>query len=95
MAHSLSAKKRIRQNEKRRLRNQARKTLLKTLRKNFLAAIRDGNLEEAEKRYRMCCKHYDRIAAKGTIHRNAAARYKSKLAKKLSELKAKLASTPA
>jgi len=91
VAHSLSARKRIRQNAKRRLRNRARKHMLKTLTKRFLEALKDGDLEQAEQRYRLCCKYYDRIAAKGTIHENAAARRKSRLAKKLNDLRARVA----
>ena len=91
MAHSLSAKKRIRQNEKHRLRNRARKQMLKTLTKKFRTTLKAGDLAQADQQYRTCCKYYDRVAAKGTIHRNAAARHKSRLAKELNQLKNKAA----
>ncbi len=88
MAHSLSAKKRIRQNLTRRFRNRARKHQLKSQTKKFLETVASGDANQAEQQFRVCVKMYDRIAAKGTIHRNAAARRKSWLAGKMNEMKA-------
>ena len=48
MAHSLSAKKRVRQTIKRRARNRARKELLKDQIKTFSAALVSGDMKKAE-----------------------------------------------
>ena len=88
MAHSLSAKKRIRQNLKRRARNRWRKGRIKTSEKDFLEAVHDGDLSKAEETYRAITKTLDQVADKGTIHKNAAARKKSRLAKRLNAMKA-------
>lgn len=88
MAHSLSAKKRIRQNLKSRARNRARKDLIKQEVKGFTAAVTAGDVVKAEAALRTTVKRLDRVAAKGTIHKNAAARKRSRLTKKLNILKA-------
>ena len=84
MAHSLSAKKRLRQNVKRRARNRWRKGQVKQAIRAFDESLREGNAGEAAERLKLVYKHLDRVAAKGTIHKNAAARRKSRLAKRLS-----------
>ncbi|MEZ0267793.1 MAG: 30S ribosomal protein S20 [Phycisphaerae bacterium] len=88
MAHSLSAKKRVRQSEKRRARNRARKTLIRDEVKAFTAAITTGDVKKAEELLPKVAQRLDRTAAKNTIHKNAAARKRSRLAKKLNALKA-------
>ena len=67
-----SAKKRLRQDAKRTLRNQAAKTRIKTETKKAIAGQEN-----------LAISVIDRAAAKGIIHKNAAARKKSRLAKKL------------
>ena len=97
MAHSLSAKKRIRQNEKHRARNRARKDLIKHEVKSFTAAIASGDVEKAAAALSSASSRLDKVAAKGTIHKNAAARKRSQLAKKLNVLRSlggKAAPTP-
>ncbi len=89
MAHSLSAQKRVRQNAKRRARNQARRTALKTRLKRTSRMLAAGNLEAAESSLRQTCALLDRSAAKGLIHRNAAARRKSRLMRRLNALRQK------
>ncbi len=89
MAHSLSALKRTRQNMTRRLRNRSRKHMLKTLTRKFLATVASGDAPQAEQQFRTCAKMFDRVAAKGTIHRKTAARHKSRLAARLNKMKAK------
>ena len=91
MAHSLSAKKRIRQNAKRRIINRARKSQVKTLTKQFEAAMAAGNAEAAGEQFRLVSKKLDKTAATSTMHKKTAARKKSRLAKKLNALKAKSA----
>ncbi len=87
MAHSLSAKKRIRQNQKRAMRNKARKSALKTEIKKFLLLIRERKVDDAEQQLRTVYKKLDRTADQGTIHKNTAARKKSRLTAKLLKLK--------
>ena len=87
MAHSLSAKKRIRQNAKHRARNRARKDLIKMQVRGFTAAIASGDVEKAKTELNLAASRIDKVAAKGTIHKNAAARKRSQLAKKLNVLK--------
>ena len=87
MAHSLSAKKRIRQNEKRRARNRARKLDIKEQRKSFLSAVTGGDAGKAETELRKLTQHLDRVATKHTIHRKTASRVRSRLTKRLNALK--------
>lgn len=89
MAHSLSAKKRVRQNVKRRARNRARKDEIKIETKGFLSALTKGDLDKAQEEYRKVSSVLDKVASKNTIHKNAAARKKSRLAARLNALKAK------
>jgi len=89
VAHSLSAKKRVRQNAKRRLTNRARKSQVKTQIKRFETALSSGDVEAASQQYRLLVKKLDKTAATSTMHKKTAARKKSRLAKKLNQLKAK------
>jgi len=94
VAHSLSAKKRIRQNAKRRLINRARKSQIKTQIKRFEAALSSGNVEEASKQYQHVVKKLDKTAATSTMHKKTAARKKSRFARKLNALKTKMGQSP-
>jgi len=89
VAHSLSAKKRIKQNAKRKSINRARKSQVKTQIKRFETAVAGGDLETAKKQYQLVVKKLDKTAATSTMHKKTAARKKSRLAKKLNSLKAK------
>ena len=91
MAHSLSAKKRVRQNAKRRTINRARKSQIKTQIKHFDAALVSGDAEAASEQYRLVVRKLDKTAATSTMHKRTAARQKSRLAKQLASLKAKKA----
>ena len=91
MAHSLSAKKRIRQNANRRTINRARKSQVKTQTKHFEAAVEEGDVAVATEQYRAVAKKLDKTAATSTMHKKTAARKKSRLARKLNALKAKSA----
>jgi small subunit ribosomal protein S20 len=95
VAHSLSAKKRIRQNLKRRANNRARKVELKEQLKRFTAAVTGGDLTKAETELRQVTRRLDKVAAKGTIHKNTAARKRSRLARRLNAARAKGAGTSA
>jgi len=88
VAHSLSAKKRIRQNIKRRARNRARKEQLKLQIKSLNAAVAGNDLAAAETEYRKYSSKLASVAAKRTIHKNTAARKRSRAAKRLNAAKA-------
>lgn len=83
MPHTASAAKRLRQNVKRRTRNSDRLTELKTLRKKLLRALNDGKKDEAQTLYRTLTRRVDQASAKRTVHPNAAARIKARLALRL------------
>jgi len=89
VAHSLSAKKRAKQNAKRRVINRARKSQIKTQIKHFEAALSKGDVEIAQEQLRLVTTKLDKTAATSTMHKTTAARKKSRLAKKLNALKAK------
>ena len=84
MAHSLSAKKRIRQNAKRRARNRCAPRMRDAIR-DFLNKWTHGQVAEAKTSFQGLQKLIDRTAAKGVIHKNQAARRKSRLNKRLRE----------
>ena len=83
MANIKSQIKRNRQNEKARLRNKAVRSELKTRTKSAVAAA--GGEDQAEA-FRLAVKRIDKAAAKGVIHKNAASRRKSRLAKQIARL---------
>ncbi len=90
MAHSLSSKKRIRQNAKKRASNRARRSVLKSKLRSTtrnIEAAAAGNAGAAQKDLHELVQTLDREANRGLIHRNAAARLKSRLAKKLNAKK--------
>jgi len=91
VAHSLSAKKRIRQNAKKRSINRARKSQVKTQVKHFEETLSGGDTEAASEQYRLVVSKLDKTAATSTMHKKTTARKKSRLAKKLNSLKAKKA----
>ena len=83
MAHTKSAEKRQRQDEKRRLRNRAAKKAIKGQVKKFLAALAEGAPEARQAEFRLAVKKLDKAAAKRVVHPNLAARKKSQLARLL------------
>lgn len=89
MAHSISAKKRVRQNAKKRTINRARKSVVKTDIKKLELSIKDSNVEQAQDHLKAVQKKLDKVASTSTMHKNTAARIKSRLAKKLNALKDK------
>ena len=89
MAHSLSAKKRARQNIARKNINRARKSRVKTQIKRFKEALTAGDLQKATEQFRLVVKRLDQISATSTMHKKTAARKKSRLAKRLNALKSK------
>lgn len=86
MANIKSAKKRAIQSEKRRQHNASRRSMMRTLTKKVIAAIESGNKEEATAAFVAAQPILDRMAAKGLIHANKAARMKSRLTAKIKAL---------
>ena len=89
MPNTESAKKRVRQSVARNARNLWRKRRVKSDTGDFLKAIIAGDAAAAEKEMRKAARTLDKIAATGTIHKNTAARRKSRMAAKVSALKKK------
>ena len=90
MAHSFSAKKRVRQNEKQRIYNRSIKSELKGEIKDFLQLIHDRKLDEAKSELPKAFSLIDQDVAKGVIHRNTADRRKSRLARAVAGLEHQL-----
>lgn len=89
MAHSLSAKKRIRQNDKRKVLNRRRLKDIKLQVRKVTDAIKSRDTDAATTELRVAIKKIDKVAAKGTLHKNTAARKKSRLQRRLNAVAAK------
>ncbi len=79
MANSPQARKRARQNETRRKHNASLRSMVRTYLKKAYTAIESGEAEAAQAAYNTIVPILDRIADKGIIHKNKAARHKSRL----------------
>ena len=86
MANIKSQIKRNRQNEKRRLRNRTVRSEVNTRTKAALAAAENSD-ETADETLRLAIKRIDKAAAKGVIHKNTAARRKSRLVREIEHLR--------
>lgn len=86
MANNKSSKKRILINETKRLRNRPYRTLARTRVKQAELAIKAGDQATATEAVGEALSTLDRVAGKGIIHRNNAARRKSRLMKKYNAL---------
>jgi small subunit ribosomal protein S20 len=80
MANTASARKRARQSEKRRQHNASLRSELRTAVKNVRKAIEAGDKAGAQGVLQRAASTIDRIADKNIIHKNKAARHKSRLA---------------
>ncbi len=89
MPNSLSAAKRVRQNAKHRALNLWRKRRIKDQTRKFLTAVANHDVAAAETEFRAACSLLDKIAATSTMHKNAAARRKSRLNNRLRAMKTK------
>lgn len=87
MPNTESAKKRVRQSASRNARNLWRKRRIKNDVSGFLKAVASGDAAAAETEMRKAAQTLDKIAATGTIHKNTAARRKSRMAARLASLK--------
>jgi len=92
MANLASAEKRNRQNERNRAANRARRSRLKSDTRRLLDAVSAGDAAKAADALHTVTKRLDQTAAKGTLHRNTAARRKSRLARRVNALKTAKAS---
>ncbi len=88
MANSPQAKKRARQGEKRRTHNASLRSLVRTVIKKVNAAVDSGDAEAAKAAYADAVPVIDRMADKGIIHKNKAARHKSRLSAQVKALSA-------
>ena len=86
MANSAQAKKRARQAEKSRVRNAGQRSNLRTFIKKVIAAVNAGDKEKAQAAYQTAVPVIDSAVNKGLIHKNKAARSKSRLNAKVKAL---------
>ncbi len=91
MANIASAKKRAIQSEKHRAHNAALRSRLRTFIKKVILAVEAGNLEEAQAAFRTAVPISDSSVNKGRIHKNKAARSKSRLNARVKALALKAA----
>ena len=82
-----SAKKRMRQSKKRRALNKWRKDRVKMQVRSLLDAIRNKDLAVAETEFKKTCSILDKVSSTSTMHKNTAARKKSRLATRLNALR--------
>ncbi|AKH68640.1 ribosomal protein S20 [Spongiibacter sp. IMCC21906] len=88
MANSPQAKKRARQAEKSRTHNASLRSMVRTYLKRVVAAIESGDQEAAKAAYVAAVPVLDRVADKGIVHKNKAARHKSRLNAKIKAMAA-------
>jgi small subunit ribosomal protein S20 len=86
MPITISAQKQLRKSRERRLLNRQAKSSLKTAIKKVRTGLERQDREAAEKAFAQAVPLMDKAAVKGLIHKNAAARYKSRLARQLHAL---------
>lgn len=86
MANIKSAKKRARQAVVRNARNSSQRSMMRTAVKKVLKAIDAADKNGAEAAYRTASSLLDRFAAKGLIHKNKAARHKSRISARIRAL---------
>jgi small subunit ribosomal protein S20 len=83
VANTSQARKRARQSEKRRKHNASRRSMLRTRIKQVIKAIEAGNKGDAQAAYARAVPIIDRMAGTDLIHRNKAARHKSRLSARI------------
>lgn len=88
MANSAQARKRARQNTKRRAQNASQRSMVRTYIKRVQSAVEQKDYDLATEAYNKAVPVIDRMADKGIIHKNKAARHKSRLNKAVKALKA-------
>jgi len=86
LANIASARKRARQAENQRRHNQARRSMMRSKLKLVTEAIAKGDRAAAEAAYGEAVPVLDRMATRGVIHKNKAARHKSRLSQQIKAL---------
>ena len=86
MAHTISAKKRIRQTERRTERNKARRSRIRTFVRKVEEALQAGNKADAEAAFKDMMPEVHRGVSKGLLHKNTAARKLSRLSSRINAL---------
>ncbi len=86
MANSPQARKRVRQAEKARRRNASQRSMVRTYIKRVQAAVAANESDQARQALTDAIPVIDRMVNKGIMHRNKAARHKSRLSKAVSEI---------
>ncbi|HEY5102211.1 MAG TPA: 30S ribosomal protein S20 [Steroidobacteraceae bacterium] len=89
MANTKSAEKAARQAQKHRVRNIALRSRMRSALRKVLAAIASGNQESARTSYAEAVPAIDTLVTKKIVHRNKAARHKSRLAARIRQMQAK------
>lgn len=87
MPNTASAKKALRQSTKRRLQNRSQTSALRTAVKKVRTLAAEGNATAAGEAFVAATRKLDKAAAKHLIHKNTAARTKSRLARLLKPAK--------
>jgi small subunit ribosomal protein S20 len=87
MANHFSALKRARQTETRTARNRANASQVRTALRKFRAALQSGKPADAKAAFSGTVSMIDKAVKKGVIHKNTAARYKSRLSARLAAAK--------
>lgn len=83
MANSAQAKKRVKQAEKARARNASQRSSMRSAVKKVLRAINSNDKQAAQESYTYASSLLDRASGKGLIHKNKAARLKSRINAKI------------
>jgi small subunit ribosomal protein S20 len=86
LANTAQARKRVRQSEKARTRNAAQKSNFRTSIKKVLKSLSDKNKDQSNVDFKEAMSVIDKLVIKGLIHKNKAARQKSRLNKKIQGL---------
>jgi len=86
VANIRSARKRARQAEERRVHNRSQRTRMRTKIKTVVSALRAGDKARAEAAYKEAVPILDKMANKGIIHKNKAARHKARLNRRIRAL---------
>ena len=86
LANTAQARKRVRQSEKSRTRNAAQKSNFRTSIKKVLKSLSDKNKDQSNANFKEAMSVMDKLVTKGLIHKNKAARQKSRLNKKIQGL---------
>lgn len=87
MANTPQARKRVGQNKKRRQHNASLRSIYRTYIKKVISAIESGEKHAAQEAYNAAIPVIDKMVTKNIVHKNKAARHKSRLCKRVKEMK--------